>query len=261
MNLVDNSRQEFYFFVAFLMGKNAGTYEQIALAEMTAWLMEVKQRPGVVGIVTSGAQQVINTIIPDKVHQAITYAMEKMVKAVLIGNQYFTGSPLISGTLEERELKVRDVITIYQRTASVEGAVTGAGGILLGLADLPAFLMIKMKMLFEIARLYGYDTKTLHERIFLLYVFKLTFSSQESRNETIKLLENWGDYVGKYPDHIEAFDWRAFQLAYRDYLDLAKLLQLIPVIGAGVGAVTNYKLSAKLGYFAMQSFRMRYFDV
>lgn len=115
MNLVDNSRQEFYFFVAFLMGKNAGTYEQIALAEMTAWLMEVTQRPGVVGIVTSGAQQVINTIIPDKVHQAITYAMEKMVKAVLIGNQYFTGSPLISGTLEERELKVRDVITIYQR--------------------------------------------------------------------------------------------------------------------------------------------------
>lgn len=243
------------------MGKNAATYEQIALAEMTAWLMEVNQRPSIVGIVTSGAQQAMNTIIPEKIHQAVTYAMEKMVKAVLLGNQYTTGSPLALGSLEERECKVKETITIYQRTASVEGAVTGAGGILLGLADLPAFLMIKMKMLFEIARLYGYDTKNLHERIFLLYVFKLTFSSQESRNETIKLLENWNDYVAKYPEHVEAFDWRAFQLAYRDYLDLAKLLQLIPVIGAGVGAVTNYRLSAKLGYFAMQVFRMRYFDV
>ncbi|UJP66938.1 EcsC family protein [Mongoliitalea daihaiensis] len=243
------------------MGKSESTYEQLALAEMMAWLMEVKQRPSIMGIVTAGAQQAFNTIIPDKVHQAITFAMEKMVKAVLVGNQYITGDPFHTANLVDRETKVKDIITLYQRTASVEGAVTGAGGILLGLADLPAFLMIKMKMLFEIARLYGYDTSNLQERIFLLYVFKLTFSSQESRNETIRLLENWQDYVGRYPGHVEAFDWRAFQLAYRDYLDLAKLLQLIPIIGAGVGAVTNYKLSAKLGHFAMQAYRMRYFDL
>lgn len=236
-------------------------YQQIALAEMTAWLVNMKQKPSVFALITTGTQQTINTIIPEKVHQAITYAMEKMVKAVLLGNQYITGKPLISATLEERETIVKNIIKTYQRTASVEGAVTGAGGILLGLADLPAFLIIKMKMLFEIARLYGYDTSNFQERIFLLYVFKLTFSSQESRNETIELLENWSDYVGKYPEHIEQFDWRDFQLAYRDYLDLAKLLQLIPVIGAGVGAVTNYRLSAKLGNFAMQAFRMRYFDL
>lgn len=243
------------------MDSYSQTYEQIALAEMSAWLVSVKKKPSIIGIVAGGAQQTINAIIPEKVHQAITYAMEKMVKAVLYGNQLIVGTPLTSQSLEYRENLVKEKISFYQRTASAEGAITGAGGILLGLADLPAFLTIKMKMLFEIARLYGYDCNSLHERIFLLYVFKLTFSSQEIRNDTIELLENWEDYVGKYPLHVEEFDWRAFQLAYRDYLDLAKLLQLIPIIGAGVGAVTNYKLSFKLGQFAMQSYRMRYFDV
>ena len=38
------------------------------------------------------------------------------------------------------------------------------------------------------------------------------------------------------------FDWRNFQQEYRDYIDLAKMAQLIPVIGAPVGIVVNNRL-------------------
>jgi hypothetical protein len=117
-----------------------------------------------------------------------------------------------------------------------------------------------MKMLFEIAAAYGYDVKKFEERLYLLYIFKLTFSSQETRNQTLALLENWNDYIAKLPADVSDFDWRDFQLQYRDYLDLVKLAQLIPIIGAGVGAVANYQLANKLGQNAMQCYRLRHFD-
>ena len=39
--------------------------------------------------------------------------------------------------------------------------------------------------------------------------------------------------------------------------DLAKMAQLIPVIGAPVGVVVNYRLITKLGETAMNAYRMR----
>lgn len=59
------------------------------------------------------------------------------------------------------------------------------------------------------------------------------------------------------PDDIHQFDWRRFQQEYRDYLDIAKLAQLIPIIGAPVGLVVNYRLVRKLGVTAMNAYRMR----
>lgn len=62
------------------------------------------------------------------------------------------------------------------------------------------------------------------------------------------------------PDDIHQFDWRTFQLEYRDYIDLAKLFQLIPVVGAVVGAYVNHRLTNKLGTNVMNAYRLR-FDI
>lgn len=235
-------------------------YDEIALAEMTAWLYKTKKSPSLVNKLTKGTQKAINDLIPEKVHKVITFAIENMIKGVLFGTKYITPQPFAASNLSQREEKVKKIIKIYKNAASVEGAITGAGGLWLGLADFPAFLSIKMKMLFEIATAYGHDVKNFQEGLFMLYVFKLAFSSQESRNQTLSIIENWDDFVEKLPKETEEFDWREFQLEYRDYMDLAKLAQLIPVIGAGVGAVANYSLSSKLAETAMQCYRSRYFS-
>lgn len=233
-------------------------YEAIAEKELKVWLEKQHQSPSIFNRMTSGTQRSINKIIPKKVHQAITYAIEKMVKGVLAGNQFIAPKPILQGSLRIKEFKARKNIKIYTRAASVEGAITGAGGILMGFADLPAFLAIKMKMLFNIAAAFGHDTKDLKERLFVLYIFKLSFSTQKTRNETINILENWNAYVETLPANLDEFDWRKFQLEYRDYMDLAKLAQLIPVIGAGIGAIANYKLSQMLGKNAILAYRLRH---
>ncbi|WP_215223599.1 EcsC family protein [Echinicola shivajiensis] len=235
-------------------------YEEIAFYEMNAWLKKVKKNPSIMNRMAKGVQHKINEIIPDKIHQAITYAIEKMVKGVLFGSTYINTKIPETIPFEGRELKIKNKIKWYQRTASVEGAVTGAGGILMGMVDFPAFLAIKMKMLFEVASMYGYDVKDFKERIFILYVFQLAFCSQQKRKELIEVLENWESFKKTLPEKGDNFDWRTFQLEYRDYMDLAKLAQLIPVVGAGVGAIANWQLTDHLGKTAIQCYRLRYFE-
>jgi uncharacterized protein (DUF697 family) len=232
-------------------------YEYKIHAELSAWQQKMTRTPSFTDVISKRLQDKINRIIPEKVHQAITVTIEKMFKAVLFGAKYTSGKQLETGSLVLREAYIRQQIEAYQKTASAEGAVTGAGGILMGLADFPLFIVIKIKLLFEIASLYGYDVKDYKERLYILYVFQLAFSSQQRRNEVFELLHDWENFSKGLPEQPDDFDWRSFQQEYRDYIDLAKMAQLIPVIGSAVGAVANYKLVAKLGETAMNCYRMR----
>jgi hypothetical protein len=65
------------------------------------------------------------------------------------------------------------------------------------------------------------------------------------------------NYSESLPADISEFDWRTFQQEYRDYLDISKMLQLVPVIGAPVGAYVNYQMIDRLGKTAMNAYRMR----
>jgi uncharacterized protein (DUF697 family) len=233
-------------------------YEDQAYLSLQFWQLKMLKKPGFTDRLSKNVQTKINNMIPERVHDVITLTIEKMIRAVLFGAAYTTGSnPPPDASLQLRESFVKKQIRFYQKTATIEGAVTGAGGILLGLADFPILLTIKLKLLFDISSLYGYDVNDYKERIYLLYIFQLAFSSQERRNEIYKLLAGWQGYSKSLPDHVEEFDWRTFQQEYRDYIDLAKMAQLLPVIGAAVGAIANYKLIDLLGDTALNCYRMR----
>ncbi|TDO22843.1 EcsC family protein [Pedobacter duraquae] len=236
-------------------------YEQKISVELKQWQRKITKDPSFADRLSKQVQDKMSGIIPEKVHQAVTFMVEKMFKLMLYGAEYLTGEmPDPQSTLLWREAYVKQTIKDYQKTAGVEGAVTGAGGILMGIADFPVLVGIKLKMLFEISRLYGYDVGDYRERLFMLYIFQLAFSSQHNRPQVYKILENWQAYADLLPKDPAAFDWRSFQQEYRDYIDLAKMAQLIPVVGAAVGAVANYKLIDKLGATAMQCYRMRKLD-
>jgi uncharacterized protein (DUF697 family) len=234
------------------------SYEEQALTELHAWQQKMQKGPSLGNRIAKGLQNKINSWIPEKVHKVITVTIQKMIKATIFGIKYTTSIKLApDASLLLRESYVKQQITVYQKTATVEGAVTGAGGILMGFADFPVLIGIKMKLLFNIASLYGYDVKDYKERLYLLYIFQLAYSSQQRRNEIYILLRDWDNYSHTLPQNAEDFDWRIFQQEYRDYIDLAKMAQLLPVIGAAVGAIANYKLVAELGDTTMNCFRMR----
>ncbi|WMJ82048.1 EcsC family protein [Clostridium sp. MB40-C1] len=235
------------------------SYEEKALYDLKSWEKNMLKKPSLTSRISKGLQNKANDFIPDKVHVAITEAIKNMIKAVLIGSKFTTKPPMVNTPLEKREILVMEKLNFYRKTATLSGAGTGAGGILLGLADFPVLLSIKIKFLFDTASLYGFNVKDYKERLYILHVFLLAFSSDEKRIEIYEILKKWNDYSKELPEDLNSFDWRSFQQEYRDYIDLAKMLQLVPGIGALVGAYANYQLMEKLGKTAMNAYRLRVF--
>ena len=235
-------------------------YEQIALKELKEWQRKVSRRPSLMNKLSKRMQVKMNSYIPDKVHNVITGTIKQMIRGVLFGAQHITKQPAEYTSLEQTEEKVLKIINGYKHAAAAEGGIVGAGGFLLGLAELPVLMGIKIKLLFDVAAAYGYSVKDYKERIYILQIFGLAFSSQQHRREVYAQIAKWEEQKKKLPDDINDFEWRNFQQEYRDYIDLAKLAQLIPGIGAVVGFVVNYRLLKKLGETAMNAYRMRWVE-
>ncbi|WP_404449112.1 EcsC family protein [Sutcliffiella horikoshii] len=232
-------------------------YDEKVLDETRRWKMQVAKKSTMFQRFSKGAQNKVNAIIPEKVHTIMTESIKKMVQGTLVGSNMTTkmNEGHVVMTLEEKEKWIQEKLNVYKRTAAVEGAGTGAGGILLSLADFPLLLSIKMKFLFEVAAIYGFNTKNYEERVFVLYIFQLAFSSDSRRKQVLRYIENWEEHK----EEAKELDWKAFQQEYRDHIDLIKMLQMIPGFGAVVGAYANYHFLDQLGTTAKNCYRLRVF--
>lgn len=228
------------------------TYEEKVIKELERWKATFMKDSSMMTRFSKKVQTKVQQLIPAKVQKVLTETIRMMVQTISVGSDFI--KPKLkekTWSLQRRDDEVRKKIDEYKKIAAAEGAGTGAGGIFLGLADFPLLLGIKIKFLFDAATLYGFDTSNKEERLFILHVFQLAFSSDDYRKEIWKAIETWDT---EEENHM---DWEKFQTEYRDYIDLAKMLQLVPVIGAPVGAYANYQLLQRLGEVTMNCYRMR----
>jgi hypothetical protein len=148
----------------------------------------MRKSPSLFGGLSKEVQNLINKIIPEKVHNALTTAIKQMTRCDLWGRVYEHEIPQ-GVNLDIREHLVRKQIKFYRNTAAAEEVVTGAAGFLVGLADFPIWLTLKMKMLFEIARIYGFDVKNYKERIYILHIFHSLFPARKTETVFSKYLK------------------------------------------------------------------------
>ncbi|KAA6454147.1 EcsC family protein [Bacillus atrophaeus] len=227
------------------------TDSELLLNEAFQWKMRFLRKSSMFERFSKGVQMKVNERIPEKIHAAVTESIKKMVEATMLGsNMTAFKKDTSSLSVREKDKLAKKTIASYQKMAAAEGIGTGAGGFMLGVADFPLLLSIKMKCLFTLSSIYGFDVKNRDERLHLLLIFQLAFSSDEHRKKVFSALENWETVK-------EDIDWRVFQQEYRDYIDVVKLFQLLPGIGAAVGGIANYKLLAQLGETARHVFHLR----
>jgi len=212
---------------------NELSYEEHVRSELNRWVRILLQRPGLLERTSKAIQTKVNDkVIPEKVHTIITATVKGLVKSVVFGLEYIPNSPVFYGVrLQERDQRAQRLLTKYRKIAAAEGAGTGAGGFTRAVADFPALIVIKMK-----------------------------FSSQEKRPELYNTVLNWEKNLGNWPVEKEALqqvNWEQFQREYRDAIDFRKTFQLIPGLGAIVGAWANYGLVDDLGTVGMNSYRLR----
>lgn len=236
-------------------------YEDKIQRELAEWEQKMFKPPGWLERTSKTIGNRINHWIPPKVHNIITTTIRSIVRTALFSAEY-TPSRAVQRhpELEAADQEANALFALYQKIAVAEGAGTGAGGIVLGLVDFPAFIAIKMKFLFELAHVYGYDTKDFSERVFILKVFQMTFSGPENRARLLDSIKRW--HLEKEQWHSDAeysrsMDWETFQIEYRDAIDFRKMLQMVPGIGAVAGAWANYAIFEDLREFAMNAYRLR----
>lgn len=240
-------------------GLGEAAYEAWAQGEVDHWRGRVLKAPGGLDRAARAVQARINRIIPEKVHAVVTDVMQRMTRAILVGADIATFTTAPQATpLSERDRRARRTILGYRATAAAEGGITGAGGFWMSAADFPALIVIKFKLLFELAAIYGHPGEAFGERLFILKLFELAFSGADHRAAVFHGLEGWD--ARSHPQDFQAFDWRTFQQEYRDYIDLPKMAQMIPMIGAPVGAVVNWSLLDRLGDTAVNAYRMRWLE-
>jgi hypothetical protein len=118
--------------------KMSDPYLAIVEEELFQWRKKMIKKSTMLHRFSKKAQVKINDLIPEKAHQIVTESIKKMIQATLVGSEYTTRATYpVNITLEEKEKLLAEKLNIYKRTAAAEGAGTGAGGILLSLADFP----------------------------------------------------------------------------------------------------------------------------
>lgn len=240
--------------------KKLDFYEKKIHAQSIHWIRNHINKSGIFDTLTSSIQNKINNFIPQKVHDVITATMRETIKGLLVGSKFIAPEPRTYLHIHLAEMHVKDRIKTHKLTAAAEGGLTGAGGFLWSLADFPLLLSIKIKLLQDIAAIYGYNGAQLKEKIFILKILQTAFSSNKVLRQSVKEIIDFERDSEQLPENINDIDWYTLQQQYRDYLDIAKLLQMVPIIGAAVGTVTNYRLLNKLGKTAMHCYRIRYFQ-
>jgi len=236
-------------------------YEEKVRQELGNCENSLYKTPGLLEKASKKVGDKINAIIPAKVQNTITVTVKAIVRTTLFGAEY-TPKRMVerSLTLEQADEQARQVISLYQKIAAAEGAGTGAGGILFNAVDFPALIAIKMKLLFELAHVYGYSTNVFSERIFILSLFQLTYSENMKRSTILNRFRDWNNEKLQWSSDAEYYkelDWETFQKEYRDAIDFRKMLQLVPGIGAVAGAWANYSIVEELGRFAINGYRIR----
>ncbi|GAB6930819.1 EcsC family protein [Paenibacillus sp. JCM 10914] len=236
-------------------------YEHKVRREIADWEHKMFKLPGWLEKTSKSISNRINHLISPKVHNIITSTVRSIVRTALFGAEYTPKRPVQRALeLESADQEAKELFALYQKIAVAEGAGTGAGGIMFSMVDFPALIAIKMKFLFELAHVYGYDTRHFSERVFILKVFQMTFSGPENRTKLLNSIKHWHIEKEQWlsdAEYSKNMDWETFQIEYRDAMDFRKMLQMVPGIGAVAGAWANYSILEEVREFAMNAYRLR----
>ena len=268
-------------------------YAESARDEIKQWEAE---KPGTLKKLGSAmlmpAEKAAEKLIPDRVQEAVAKAIEAcLIFLARQGPRTFDGAAIRKSVLDRAEvlagsaeanaahlLQAADERAQHYHNwhigyAATEGAGTGALGFPGLAADIPALFGILVRQIQEIGCCYGYDPYEVEEREYLLHILRAGFASN------VKLKMEFIVAMKQFEEVLVRMAWKkmAKELANKEItkgamlaglrqlakalgiqLTKRKALQMIPIVGAVVGASLNGVLANDIGRTAYMSYRRRW---
>ncbi|MBN2910716.1 EcsC family protein [Polycladomyces sp. WAk] len=224
---------------------------------------------------------VLDKITPRAVHDKIEQALNELGNFLMTGGRYlileqrvyqkcaqkwpqlrppYTPAQMAEAPLNVMDELADDMIETHVGVATVQGATTGFGGVFTLALDIPAVLGLSLKILQEIAIVYGYDPKDPRERAFIVKCMQFSCSDYVGKQAIIEQLAVFHQPPDPQRErHIisELQGWREVFESYRDTWGWKKLFQLVPVIGVFFGAIWNRTMLQDVAEAGKQFYRKR----
>lgn len=146
---------------------------------------------------------------------------------------------------------------IGKSTAFVEGAGLGLLGV--GIPDIPIFIGVLLKGIYETSLSYGFNYNLPSERIFILKLIQVATTENFEKHGKNLELNNWEDYVRdcKDVDSILEKEIQNTAQSLAEYMLVAKFIQGIPIIGIS-GSIFNLQIYSKVSDYATLKYKRRY---
>lgn len=160
----------------------------------------------------------------------------------------------------------RKSVQAFQKSAAKSRAVNsvistaegvGMGVFGLGIPDIPLFLGVLLKSIYEIALSYGFSYDNEKEQIFILRLIETALSEKEELMEGNLKLNRIIDGIEKLPMDKEK-QMRRTAKALADEMLYLKFIQGIPVVGI-LGGVSDVVYQKKLTDYAQLKYKRRFY--
>ncbi|EKQ53801.1 MULTISPECIES: EcsC family protein [unclassified Clostridium] len=184
-----------------------------------------------------------------------TYNLERLKSEADI-NEYILSKKINNKNLTRIDKRVRKGVIINKGITAAEGAVLGALGI--GLPDIPVFISMILRTVYEICLNYGYTYESDEEKAFVLNIICASVNKSAERI----IYSNEIDRIGYNIDRGIRSNIKLKNIIVITSRNLSenilfsKVIQGIPIVGI-YGGIANYKIISDISEVASIKYKKR----
>ena len=213
--------------------------------------------------------------IPDKVQTALESAFEKAFKLIFekgVGmieksynkeaqcaafdiNHYAVQRQTNVKHLKKIDQGARKEIALNYLLTTLEGSVLGTLGI--GLPDIPLFIGMMLKNIYQISLAYGFDYTKNRERLYILYLICAGSSKGEQLIRYHKRLNEIADRQEEVEENELEQVMKETSRCLAKAMLISKFIQGLPVVGV-VGGLSNWNMMKRVSDLAKIKYKKRY---
>ena len=185
-----------------------------------------------------------------------SYNPEKLKNEADI-NEYILSKQINNRNLNRIDKKVKTGVLLNKGITTAEGIGLGVLGI--GLPDIPVFIGIILKTIYEICINYGFNYDSEEEKAFVLNIICTSANKSEERiiysNETDRIGYSIDNNLNYNVDINKMINVTSRTLS--ENIILSKVIQGVPIIGA-YGGISNYILIRDISEIASIKYKKRF---
>ena len=158
-------------------------------------------------------------------------------------------------SLKKLEAAGRKSHLLNSCVTTAEGIGLGILGI--GVPDIPIFLGMLLKGIYETAASYGYDYNKKEEQILILRMISAGLADGAEKRKADTYVEEWMSDMKRETMSLFEAEVRGASKALSDVMLTAKFVQGLPVVGA-LGGINNPLVYQKILQYVMLKYKKRY---